>query len=148
MKVEHLSNSEREKIKNELHQTIHNLIAGCEALDMELAFGMFSNSPGFLMMGTDGTLCDYHTYVNNNINYLMTCADFKLTTFREEFRILDRDTAIFSWAYRADATLKSGEQDIIKNAGASFVFSKVNGEWKVVYYHESSVPLVRIPKEH
>ena len=51
MKVEHLSNSEKEKIKNELYQAINTLIAGCEALDMELAFGIFSNSPGFLMMG-------------------------------------------------------------------------------------------------
>jgi hypothetical protein len=144
MKVEHLSNSEKEKIKNELHQAIDTLIAGCEALDMELAFRVFSNSPDFLMMGTDGSLCDYQTYVNNNINYLMTCTDFKLTTFQEEIRILDRDTAIFAWAYRAEATLKTGERDIVENAGASFVFSKVNDEWKVVYYHESSVPLARI----
>lgn len=144
MNTEHLSNSEREKIKNELHDAIHNLIVGCEALDMERAFEIFSPSSEFLMMGTDGTLCDYQTYINNNINYLMTCTSFKLTTFREEIRILDRATAIFSWAYRAEAVLKTGEKDIFENAGASFVFNKVNDEWKVVYYHESSVPPTRI----
>lgn len=148
MNAEHLSYSEKGKIKKELQEAIHTLIAGCEALDMELAFGIFSSSPDFLMMGTDGSLCDYRTYLNNNINYLMTCENFKLTTFQEEIRILDRDMAVFSWGYRVEATLKTGEQDIIENAGASFVFSKVNDEWKVVYYHESSVPLIRIPKGH
>jgi hypothetical protein len=148
MNAEYLSSSEKEKIENELREAINTLIAGCEALDMELAFGVFSDSPDFLMMGTGGSLCDYQTYLNNNINYLTTCANFKLTTLKEEIRILGCDIAIFSWAYRAEATLKTGEQDIVENAGATFVFSKVSGEWKVVYYHESSSPPIRVSKEH
>jgi hypothetical protein len=149
MNPEHLSSSKEEKIKKELQEAINTLIAGCEALDMELAFRIFSNSPGFLMMGTDGSLCDYQTYLNNNIAYLMTCSNFGLTMLKEEIRILNRDVAIFSWAYRAEATLKTGEQDIFENAGATFVFSKVNkDEWKVVYYHESSLPPTRVSKGH
>lgn len=88
MSAEHLLNSEKAKIKKELQEAIHTLIAGCEALDMELAFGIFSNSPDFLMMATDGSLCDYQTYLNNNVDYL----------------------------------------------------------WKVVYYHESSLPPTRVSK--
>jgi hypothetical protein len=138
-----LSKTEEEKIKNELKEAINTLIVGCETLDMELAFRIFSTSANFLMMGTDGTICDYQTYVNNNVNYLMTCTNFKLFTHKEEIRVLDHDMAIFSWAYRAEATLKTGEKDIFENAGASFVFRKVNDEWKVIYYHESSLPVIR-----
>ncbi len=145
MNGEPLSSSEIEQIKQELQAVIDTLIRGCEALDMELAFGMFADTPDFLMMGTGGSLCDFQTYLNDNVNYLMTCSAFKLTTFKTEIRILSRDMAIFAWAYRADATLKTGEKDIVENAGASFVFRKVDAEWKVVYYHESSVPLVRVP---
>jgi hypothetical protein len=144
MNGEHLSSSEMEQIKKELQEVINTLIMGCEALDMEVAFGMFANSPDFLMMGTDGSLCDYQTYLNNNVDYLMTCSDFKLTTFKEEIRILSRDMAIFAWSYGAEAALKTGEKDIVENAGATFVFRKVDDEWKVVYYHESSLPPVRI----
>jgi hypothetical protein len=148
IRSEHLSSPEKETIEKELHAAIDTLIAGCETLDMELAFAIFSNSPDFLMMSTDGSLCDYQTYLNNNIDYLMTCSRFRLTTFRREVRVLDRDTAVFSWAYGARATLKTGEQDIIENAGATFLFRRVNDEWKVVYYHESSVPPARITKGH
>jgi hypothetical protein len=144
MKGVHLSRSEKEEIEKELREAISTLIMGCEALDMKLAFQAFSDSPDFLMMGTDGSLCDYQTYLENNISYLMTCSSFKLTTFKDEIRILNRDMAIFSWAYGAEAILKTGELDIVEKAGASFVFSKVNNEWKVVYYHESSLPAIRV----
>ncbi len=109
MEVAHLSSSEKEKIEKDLRETINTLIKGCETLDMKLAFQAFSNSPDFLMMGTDGSLCDYQTYMNNNISYLMTCSNFKLTTFKDEIRILNRNMAIFSWAYAAEAILKTGE---------------------------------------
>jgi hypothetical protein len=141
------STAEKEQIHKEIKRAIDMLITGCENLDMDLAFNVFHNSPDFLMMGTDGSFCDYQMYLKNNIDYLMTCSRFKLTTYREETRILNREMAIYSWAYRAEATLKTGEQDIVENAGASFVFQKINGEWKVVYYHESSSPPRRISKE-
>jgi hypothetical protein len=146
MRADSLSRAEQEQINEELRGVINTLIRGCEALDMEMAFGMFSDSPDFLMMGTDGSLCDYETYVNNNVDYLRTCSSFELTTFGEEIRILNRDTAIYSWAYGARATLKTGEQDVVEKAGATFVFGKVENEWKVVYYHESSLPVSRLSK--
>jgi hypothetical protein len=142
--TQQLSESEEDRIKQGLRVAIHTLIAGCEALDMDVAFDIFAGSPAFLMMGTDGSLCDYQTYLGNNIDYLMTCSAFELTTFQEEIRVLNRNTAVYAWAYGAKATLKTGEHDIVENAGASFVFSRIDGEWKVVYYHESSVPPKRV----
>jgi hypothetical protein len=140
MNANPLSIAETKVIKQELQEALNTLIAGCEALDMELAFAIFSNAPEFLMMGTDGSLCDYQTYLKNNIDYLKTCSAFKLTTLKQEFRILTRDVAILSWAYSAEATLKTGERDLVENAGASFVFRKEDSDWKVIYYHESSLP--------
>ena len=118
--MESFSNVEKEVIAGEVRQVIRRLIRGCETLDIDTAFDMFLDSPDFLMMGTDGSLCNYQTYVNNNIDYLVTCSDFELTTRNEDIRILTRDVAVFSWAYKAKATLKTGEQDIVENAGATF----------------------------
>lgn len=138
---------EEEVIVEEIRNVIGNLVRGCETLDMDLAFGMFLDSPDFLMIATDGSYSDYNTYLRNNIDYLETCSSFRLTTYGEKVRILDRKTAIYSWAYGAEATLKTGEKDIIEKAGATFVFRKTGGEWKVVYYHEASLPPTRTPKE-
>jgi len=148
MSPKQLSLAEKEEIERSLRKAIDTLIAGCEAFDMGSAFGVFSDSTTFLMMGTDGSLCDYQTYLRSNVDYLMACSAFKLTTFRDEIRILDRDTALFAWAYKAEATLKTGDQDVVENAGATFVFKRVNDAWKVVYYHESSTPTKRVTKRH
>ena len=142
-----MTKTENEKIKNELHSALDTLITGCETFDMQQAFEIFSDSSDFLMMGTDGTLCDFQTYRKNNIDYLTACESFKLETFRKEVRVLSKEMAVLSWAYGVRAKLKTGEVDLIDNAGASFVFQKIQDEWKVVYYHEASVPLKRSKAE-
>lgn len=132
-------------IAGEILQLLGDLIKGCETLDMNLAYGMFSRAPEFLMMNTDGSLCDFETYYRNDVDYLGTCAAFRLTTYGTEVRIIDANTAVLAWSYKAEATLKTGERDIVDNAGASFVFVRQDGEWKVAYYHQSTVPFRRLP---
>jgi len=139
-----LLKTDKQKIHKEIKTAINTLIEGCEALDMAQAFAIFQDSPEFLMMATDGAVCGYQTYLKNNIDYLVTCSRFKLTTYREEIRVLSPEMAVFAWSYGAEATLKTGERDLVENAGASFLFKRIEGEWKVVYYHESSAPPVRI----
>jgi hypothetical protein len=139
-----MKNTDVEIIRKEIKELIDGLIRGCEALDPEAAFGIFSDSPDFLMMGTDGSVVDCPTYLKNNVDYLQTCDQFRLTTNHEEIRIIDPAVTVFAWSYTAEAFLKTGERDIFDNAGASFVFHKVNGNWKVVYYHESSSPPRRV----
>ena len=144
--MERIPFTNKEKIEKEIQVIIDTLIQGCQALDMDMAFGMFANIPEFIMMGTDGSQVDHNTYVNNNIAYLGECSAFELKTFNGETRVLDENTAVYSWAYAAKATLKSGDIDMVDNAGATFVFRKLDNEWKVVYYHEATVPPRRISK--
>ncbi len=139
-----MKNTDVEVIRKEIKELVDGLIRGCESLDPETAFGIFSDSPDFLMMGTDGSVVDHPTYLKNNLDYLQTCDQFRLTTHHEEIRIIDPGVAVFAWSYAAEAFLKTGEREIIDHAGASFVFQKVKGRWKVVYYHESSSPPRRV----
>ena len=144
MAEQSLNEAEINHIRGEIEGVIKGLIEGCVTLNMEKAFDLFHDSPDFLMMGTDGSLCSYAKYLKNNVDYLNSCSAFKLKTFRGETRVLDQETAIYAWAYRAEATLKTGERDIVENAGASFIFKRIHGEWKAVYYHESSTPPGRV----
>lgn len=140
-----LSGVELEKIRAEIRDVLSRLIAGCERLDMKMAFDVFLDSPDFLMIGADGTPCSHGEYVANNVEYLRNCSSFELTTLSEDIHVLDTGSAVASWVYSAEATLKSGERDVIEKAGATFVFVKRGGEWKVVRYHESALPADRIP---
>jgi hypothetical protein len=135
-----LSDSNRKKIEKEIKEEINTLIMKFEVLDTDEAFKIYSDSSDFLMIGSDGSLCDYQTFFNGNKKYLETCSSFKLTTIEEKIKILSSDLVVFSWIYKARAILKTGEQNIWDKAGASFLFKKIDNKWKVIYYHESSLP--------
>jgi hypothetical protein len=140
MPADSVSGPEKETIQGEIRKIIDELIRGCESLDPDAAFRAFSGSPDFLMMGTDGSLADHAAYIKGNVEYLRNCSSFRLATKREEIRILGPATAVFAWSYAAEAVLKTGRRETFDGAGASFVFQKKDGGWKVVYYHESSSP--------
>ncbi len=139
-----LTNSDKQRIENELKAAVDSLIKGCEALNMDQAFDIFWNSPEFRMIAMDGSLCDYQTYLRNNIDYLSECSNFELTTLDERVDVLTPDMAIFSWIYRAVATLRTGDKDVFDKAGASFTFRRIEDQWRVIYYHESTLPPTRI----
>ena len=141
-----LSKSEKDKIKKEVKGAFNTIIEGCETLDMDLAFKVFHNSPDFYMIGIDCSICDYQTYINNNINYLKECSSFKLTTFDEKMKLLNEDMVVYSWIYKAEAAFKNGNKDIIEKACATLLFKKINNEWKIIYYHEAALPPISISK--
>ncbi len=140
-----VTEAERKRIEGELDEILAALIAGCEALDLEAAFRRFTRSPEFLMLGSDGSACDFATFFANNRVYLKTCSRFRLTTLTKTIRVFERDLALLAWTYRAEATLKTGETEIVERAAASFVFRRVIAAWQVVFYHESGLPPARVP---
>ena len=78
------------------------------------------------MIASDGYFYNYKTFLNNNKNYFEICSNFKLTTVKQEIKVLSDDSALVSWIYKVIATLKTGEQDIWEKAGATFLFKKIN----------------------
>jgi hypothetical protein len=140
-----MSDAAKKRIEAEILATLDRLITGCETLDMELAFRPFSRSPEVRMIAADGSLCDLATYYSNNVSYLATCSAFAVTTLETEVRVLRSDLGVLSWIYKPEATLETGERDVIDRAGASFVFEKREAAWEVIHYHESSLPPIRRP---
>ncbi|MBN1215211.1 MAG: DUF3804 family protein [Candidatus Lokiarchaeota archaeon] len=134
---------DQEKIRKEIEYEIDNLIIGCEELNLEKAFKVYSKSKDFFMIAGDGYYYDYQTFFNNNKNYFGILSKFELSTIKRDLKILSSDLVIYSWIYRVRATLKSGEQDILDSAGATFLFKKINNTWKVINYQESSAPPIR-----
>ena len=142
-----LTADEEAAIEIVLRDKIGALVAGCESLDMDVAFQSFSRSPAFLRMTTDGSLSDCESYISDNVEYMSNCSRFRLHTRDLQVRVLGPAAAVVAWSYSAEASFRSGEQALVEKAGATFVFGLVRGEWQIVYYHESSTPPVRTTTE-
>ena len=139
-----LSETEISEIQDEIKKEIDLLITGCEALDMDMAFKVFSRDSDFFMIGSDGQDYDFDSFFNNNKDYLDTCIKFELFTRKLDIKVLTSDIVVVSWLYKAVATLKEGNQDIYENAGATFLFKKVYDNWAVINYQESTLPPERV----
>jgi len=139
-----LSHAEKAAITAEVKQEIDGLIEGCEQLDMERAFAIFSREPGFYVIAGDGKAYDFPTFYDNNKQYLGACSRFELETSKLDIKVLTRELVVVSWLYKATATYSSGAQDVIEHAGATFVLQKSNGKWVAISYQESNAAPVRI----
>lgn len=119
------------EIENEVKAEIDSLIKGCELLDMNRAFKAFSKSQDFLMIAEDGNFYDYKTFYENNKGYLKSCSRLELFTKKLDIKAVSNDLVIASWLYKVKATLKTGEQNNIENAGVTFLFKKINNVWVI-----------------
>ena len=133
-----------EIIIKEIDQVLDDLIASYEALDLDTSFKFFSADPEFFMIGSDGLIYDHETFYNANKMYFSECSKFDLITYIRDIKVLTNDLVLVSWHYKAMATLRTGGKDVFDTAGATFLFKRINGQWKVINYHESSLPPKRI----
>jgi len=139
-----LSESEISEIQDEIKKEIDLLITGCETLDMDMAFKVFSRDTDFFMIASDGRDYDFQSFFNNNKDYLDSCIKFELFTRKLDIKVLTSDIVVVSWLYKTVATLKEGNQDIFENAGATFLFKRVYDNWAVINYQESTLPPERV----
>ncbi len=91
-----LTESDKDLIKKEIRKEIDSLIAGCEMLDMEKAFAVFSDDPGFYMIAADGCSYDYHAFITNNRNYFKSCLAFQRNTDKLGIKVLSADHVVVS----------------------------------------------------
>lgn len=142
---------DKETITKEINMVLDDLIASYEAMDIEASFKVFSTDPDFFMIGNDGLIYDHETFYTANKNYFDLCSAFALTTYIRDIKVLTSDLVLVSWHYKAVATLKEGPsgsrtggKDVFDTAGATFLFKKIDGQWQVVNYQESTQPPRRV----
>jgi ketosteroid isomerase-like protein len=100
----------------------------------------YSDTPDFLHISSDGTIRDYAGFKKVCGEYYETVKEQKLTKTREIFQVLDDSTVLLCWSGNIDAHIKNGGIMKLSNYTVTFLFKKINGEWKVIHSHESAPP--------
>ncbi len=136
-----INNIDQETIINEIEGVLDDLIASYEAMDLEASFSFFSDDPDFFMIGSDGLIYDHETFYNTNKMFFKECSKFELITYFKDIKVLTNDLVLVSWHYKAIASRLTGGRDVFDTAGATFLFAKTGGPWKVVNYQDSTLPL-------
>jgi ketosteroid isomerase-like protein len=131
---------EQETAKKEIREVVNLILQAANKMDVEALLQPYFNSPDFILLNTDGSMVDYQGAKNGTAELFKSLAAVEFTTVREEFRFLPNNIVIFAWLGKCEMTLKTGEHSKIDAYGVTFVFRKIDNQWKIIYSHESASP--------
>lgn len=133
------NNQEQEVAKKEITEVVNTIFQSLEKLDIEALSMSYSNSADYILFTTNGTMADYETSKVEHAQWFKSLSSLKVTTIKEKFRLLPGNIAICPWLGTFDMIYKSGKQMKV-NFAITFVFLKVDNQWKVVYQQSSALP--------
>lgn len=100
----------------------------------------YLNSSSFLHISADGKMRNYDEYKLVCTQYYTSLAHQEIATISEKINVIDKNIAVTGWTGNITAQFKNGDTMIMKNYSVSNVFNKIDGNWKIIQSHESSLP--------
>lgn len=133
---------EQETAKKEIREVVNVIFLNLEKMDAEALFQSYSDSSDFILIATDGTMADYQVAKKHHAMWFKSLSSLRITSVKDEFRFLVDNIVVCSWQGKFEMSLKTGEKLKIDNFGITFIFTKIDNQWKVVYQHSSALPPV------
>jgi hypothetical protein len=138
-----LTQQEKDQIKKEIKTAGDSIIATYERLDAVGAFQYYADSPDWVMVNVDGSRWDYQTCKKVTPDFFNSVISWKWTTTRQDYIILTKDIVICAWDGKDETTMKSGDKVTIDPHAYTMVFKKIAGQWRVIYNHDSGIPVTQ-----
>jgi hypothetical protein len=132
-----LTQQQKDQIKSEVKPVVDSILAKAERLDLNGTLPYFWDSPEFVSYNADGSRWDFQAFTKSSTDAFVNMAALKNTTAREEFRVEAKDLVIYSWAGKGEMFMKSGDKITEDPEATTWVFKKVDGQWKIIYCHDS-----------
>jgi len=134
---------DQETAKKEIREAVRVIFQNLEKMDAEALFQSYSNSSDLIFFTTDGSMTGLLEAKNHHAAWFNSLSSLKVTIITDDFRFLPGNIVICSWLGKFEMTLGSGEQLKINKFGITFIFSKIDNQWKVIYQHSSALPPVQ-----
>jgi hypothetical protein len=133
---------ENDIIRNEVKTTVDSFMVKMGKLDAEGVIKFCADTTQWITLNMDGSQYDLPSYRKALIDFANSALSYKWTLLNQEFVLLSPDLVLCSRFERDETLYKTGEKMIIDPHGISLVFRKINGKWKLIYSHDSGVPVI------
>jgi hypothetical protein len=131
-----LSESQKEKIINEVKPVAGAIIKGAEEANFDLLAGSSYDSPDYTYIN-GGRVYSYRELMDGFKPIFTSMANQKATIASEKYAVLDKSTVLYTVVARWEMNFKDGHSVIQEPWVNQFVFKKIDGKWKVVSTIES-----------
>ena len=143
-----MTDDEKETIKNEVKSELNGFIEASTKLNIDSIIKYFNDSPEFTFVDINGEINNYEQNKKLYENAVIGAASLKLTTIKEDIKVLKNDIVLCVWQYSPEIILKDGMKIVYEKAVYTFLFQKIGDVWKIIYGHESgSQPAVTQPEK-
>lgn len=139
---EELTQQQTDQIRSEVKAASDTLMARFERLDGPGAFQLYANTPQWVMFNMDGSQWDYETTRKAMHDSISKAASYHHTTLRRDFMVVNRDVVLCAWVLKDEVINKSGDTIAYSQHPFTLVFRRMAGQWKVVWSHDSGVPVI------
>lgn len=161
--IDQLTQLQKDQIKKEVQAVGDSIMSRVERLDVRW-LDFYADSPDWGMVNADGTRWDYQTTKKVQPDFFNSIISWKWTSTHQDFIFLTKDVVICAWDGKDETILKSGDKITadkdLNNLYAmdanklmpgdkitydphayTMVFKKIAGQWKVIYSHDSGIPV-------
>jgi SnoaL-like domain len=132
--------NESDHIIKEVKKVFDKITKYSEEAQLDSFLSCYDNSPTFLHFSGDGKMRNYEELKKICGEYYTSLKQQKLSTITEKFNVIDTKLVIVGWTGNILAQFKNGDTTIMNNYAVTNVFKKIDGKWRVIHSHESSLP--------
>ena len=129
-----------EHIIKEVKEVFDKMTKYSEEAQLESFLSYYDHSPTFLHFGGDGKIRNYDELKKICTEYYNSLIQQKISTITEKFNVIDTNLVIVGWTGNIIAQFKNGDIMDMNNYSVTNVFKKIDGDWKIIHSHESSLP--------
>jgi hypothetical protein len=162
---EQLTQQQKEQIKKEIIRVCDSISGRIQRLDVKW-LDYYLDTPDWAMLNADGSRWDYQTTKKLQPDFFSSVISCKWTMTNQKFIFLTKDIVICSIDSKDETILKSVEKIKADNTlsnilttdpsaikqgdrittdphAYTLIFKKVDGQWKIIYSHDSGFPVVQ-----
>lgn len=134
-----MTKDETKQIINEVKGVSAKLTDYTQKAELDSFLSVCDNSNTFLAFSNDGIIRNFEEFKKVCTQYYGSLEKQQVNSLREQFHVLDFDYVMLAWTGNITAQFKNGDIMKMTNYSITFVFKKIDGQWKVIHSHESSL---------
>ncbi len=132
-----LTDAQTDKIKGEIKEVVNSYIKGVEESNFDMILEPFLNSPDFIYI-FNGYSFGYDAAEATKAT-IEAIQNQEFTIVDEKYVFLDNSIVLYKLNCKFTANYKDGHSELHDPAILLFVFKKVENNWKVISFVESTI---------
>ena len=137
-----LTEQQKDQIKNQVKLVADSIIIKAES-GGSAWLQYYLDTPEMTFLNADGSRWDFQTAKKASLD--TSFVSWKWTSTRQEFPFITADLVVCAWEGKDESTMRSGDKITFDPHAYTMIFKKIAGQWKVVYSHDSGIPVSHKP---